>query len=285
MKKLLNKIVLTLLFITSFLVSFNGINIYADEKKIELEGVYKHPITGVIEDSGGEANQALGQSMVEQLLTENATYNSDSKYGSIIEFDLKMMDSISDVGFSIQKSGENSFKEVKHGQKNIDEETIRFQIPIDSTDTIIRATCFVKPMGRSVIFYIYFPNEINTQNQNNNEGDVLDKQKSNNGLIIGGPDIVDTDNNEKENNEDLSKNQNYQNYQIDESVWKSLAMLIFSVLILSGITILLIFILIKKIFFNNDNKKSNIKKEIFDFKEEEFEEMDLEFDWEDEYEN
>ena len=271
------------LFLVMILFSINTLQVNAQVQNVELEGGYRHPSTGTIEDSGGEASFALGQSMVDKMVVPQATYNPNSEYGSIIEFQMKMMDSISQVTLEVQEPG-SDFTQVKHGQKSIDSTTAQFQVPVNNPNAVIKATCFVKPMGRSVVFFIYPKGEVAntaTGNSNNNT------DTSNNlGLIIGGPGI--TDKNQEDTSTAVTDKDNNQNakpgYVIDESVWITLAMLIFSIIVFIGAFVVIVCIIVRKLSGKSSSKK-NINRKMFDISEDEkyiHDEMDLDFDlvWE-----
>lgn len=49
---------------------------------------YRHPSTGVIEDSGGEGSYVLGQSMTESALNKNALVEIDSSGNTWVQYDL-----------------------------------------------------------------------------------------------------------------------------------------------------------------------------------------------------
>lgn len=120
---------------------------------------YKHPITGVIEDAGN--NEGLGQSMTESVLSSSALVektNSGKFYATVRIF---LTDNISEVKFFTQKRGETSFKSVSATlmQENMGGtycSDYRFAIPAE--DAIVKASFYVTPMGRDVIFYFDFSN-------------------------------------------------------------------------------------------------------------------------------
>lgn len=120
---------------------------------------YKHPVTGVIEDSGN--NEGLGQSMTESVLNSKALIektDSGKLYATVRIF---LTDNISDIKFWTQKRGASSFQSVSATlmQENIGGvycSDYRFQIPAE--DAIVKASFYVTPMGRDVIFFFDFSN-------------------------------------------------------------------------------------------------------------------------------
>lgn len=119
---------------------------------------YKHPVTGVIEDSGGENSQVLGQSMTESALYPEALIEVDPNGKMFATIRLKLMDNIENPTFKVQSRGDSGFKDVSYDIMKEDfsknQSDFRFEIP--NENCIIRATFYVVPMGRDVIFYIDF---------------------------------------------------------------------------------------------------------------------------------
>lgn len=126
----------------------------AEEYTVDLQGYYAHPITGVIEDSGGEANAALGQSMVEGVVESVGLLETDLNENQYLAFTFHLMDSISDVSIQIQGSSSDLWTDVT--PEIVAEATDRksFIVPVPTQSTILRVSLFVKPMGRSVVFFM-----------------------------------------------------------------------------------------------------------------------------------
>ena len=288
------KIISTFLILTTFFANTSLIN--AQPQDIELVGGYKHPSTGIIADSGGESGYALGQSMVDKIVDKNGVYDSQSSYGSIMEFQLSMMDSMSEVSFEVQENAKSDFKPVDHGQQKVSDTVSKFQVPVNSSGAIIKATCFVAPMGRSVIFFISANGQQQTQGlTTENDTTNTNTDTSNNlGLIIGGPGITDKNNEEvvgqaQDNNTDGNKDIQ-SGYIIDDSVWITLFMLIFSSIVLVGALVILVYIMFSSIFKRNKPKRNKIRKDTFDLLENDeddyHDDINLDFDteWEDSHE-
>ena len=64
---------------------------------------YKHTVTGVIEESGGEGSAVLGQSMTESALYNKALAEVDNKGTKYITVHLKLMDYIENPKYEIDK--------------------------------------------------------------------------------------------------------------------------------------------------------------------------------------
>ena len=111
---------------------------------------YKHPVTGKVEDSGGEGSAVLGQSM-----TDSATYNKalvevDPSGNTFITVRLKLMDNIQDPKFQVDGKAVSS----ELMQEDYTANTADFRMKVNSENSIIRCNMYVVPMGREVIFFI-----------------------------------------------------------------------------------------------------------------------------------
>ena len=119
-----------------------------------VHGWYRHPVSGVIEDSGGEASYALGQSMVDSLVTPDGLLEegADGSYYLSVRFNL--MDNVSEVKLSAQKPGDTSWTPTGFESTGKGDDQEDFRIAVPAKDAIVRAECFVDAMGRSVVFYL-----------------------------------------------------------------------------------------------------------------------------------
>lgn len=111
---------------------------------------YKHPVTGVIEDSGGEGSAVLGQSMTESALYNKALVEVDNKGTTYITVRLKLMDNIETPEFEVDgKSVSASLM-----QEDYTENTADYRMKVPSEKSIIKCSMYVVPMGRQVKFFI-----------------------------------------------------------------------------------------------------------------------------------
>ena len=101
---------------------------------------YKHPTTGVIEDSGGEGSYVLGQSMTDSALNKAALVEVDSSGATWVTIRLNLMDGSSVSATLMQEDYSNN--------------TADYRMRVNSENSIIRCNMYVIPMGREVIFYI-----------------------------------------------------------------------------------------------------------------------------------
>lgn len=111
---------------------------------------YKHPVTGVIEDSGGEGSAVLGQSMTESALYNKALVEVDNKGTTYITVRLKLMDNIENPEFEVDgKSVSASLM-----QEDYSENTADYRMKVPSEKSVIKCSMYVVPMGRQVKFFI-----------------------------------------------------------------------------------------------------------------------------------
>ena len=111
---------------------------------------YKHPTTGVIEDSGGEGSYVLGQSMTDSALNKAALVEVDSSGATWITIRLNLMDNIQSPAFQVDGSSVSATLM----QEDYSNNTADYRMRVNSENSIIRCNMYVIPMGRDVIFYI-----------------------------------------------------------------------------------------------------------------------------------
>ena len=111
---------------------------------------YRHPTTGVIEDSGGEGSYVLGQSMTDSALNKAALVEVDSSGATWITIRLNLMDNIQSPTFQVDGSSVSATLM----QEDYTNNTADYRMRVNSENSIIRCNMYVIPMGREVIFYI-----------------------------------------------------------------------------------------------------------------------------------
>lgn len=120
---------------------------------------YSHPVTGEIEDSGGESSYATGQGMVSGVLgtTGMLEVTGDGRY--YLTFRMSLMDYTTNQSFTVQKKGDTGWSETAIGVTATGEDengtTADVCVQVPQKDCIVRGTMYVEPMGRDVIFYLY----------------------------------------------------------------------------------------------------------------------------------
>lgn len=111
---------------------------------------YKHPVTGKVEDSGGESSSVLGQSMTESATYRKALVEVDADGSTYVTVRLKLMDNIQNPEFRVDGSPVSATPM----QEDLNKHTADYRMKVKSESSVIRCTMYVVPMGRQVIFYI-----------------------------------------------------------------------------------------------------------------------------------
>lgn len=111
---------------------------------------YRHPQTGVIEDSGGDGSAVLGQSMTDSATYKQALVEVDSSGNIFVTVRLQLMDNIQNPTFQVDGSPVTA--EVM--QEDYSNNTADYRMKVNSENSVIRCNMYVIAMGRSVIFYI-----------------------------------------------------------------------------------------------------------------------------------
>lgn len=118
---------------------------------------YEHPNTGVIEDAGGSSSAALGQSMAEGVVGPRALVEVDAAGETYVTLRLGMADQVGDVSFSYDADGTGSSYEETAAEvtgEDADENTADYRFAVADSESVIRCSLFVTPMGRSVVFFV-----------------------------------------------------------------------------------------------------------------------------------
>ncbi|MBR0398725.1 MAG: hypothetical protein IJI10_10725 [Eubacterium sp.] len=120
---------------------------------------YRHPVSGEIEDSGGEAAYATGQGMVEGCVSTAGMLEVTDSGRMYLTMRLSLVDYTSDHAFQVQNWGDSGWTDPPIGitgegsDKNGKTWDITMEVP--SEQCVVRGTMMVTPMGRSVIYYFY----------------------------------------------------------------------------------------------------------------------------------
>ena len=143
-KLLISTLLLSLLF------AFTSTFAYTQEI-YKATPYYIHPVTGVIEDAGN--NPGIGQGMTENVLNPQALVETTDDGRIFLSVRYNLANYIKNESFAVQNYGDNSFYSVTAEVTGKTEETRDYRFEIPSKNVIVRATFFVGPMGRDVIFY------------------------------------------------------------------------------------------------------------------------------------
>lgn len=238
----------------------------AQEGTVEAYGLYAHPYTGIIEDSGGESSSALGQSMVDNMVGQEAYLENDESGQLYVTFTFSLMNSISEVGFVTQDKDETKWNEVEYQVVSEGDDITTFRIPLEATSSVVRATCFVEPMGRSVVFYIVFNQSGVAQvvSVTNDPSEALDGTT---GLIVAN----DTDAIEEEEVEEAIVINDGENLVLGNGFWMHAFMLLVSVNVLTVLLIMVLYFSLKNIFKEREERNAKAFQVIDDTYEEEVE--------------
>lgn len=120
---------------------------------------YIHPVTGVIEDPGN--NPGIGQGMTENVVCPQALVETTDDGRIFLSVRYNLANYIKNETFAVQNYGDNSFYSVPAEVTGKTAETRDYRFEIPSKNVIVRATFFVGPMGRDVIFYYTISDLVN----------------------------------------------------------------------------------------------------------------------------
>ena len=136
--------------------------VYAQSGKIytcNITRCYSHPVTGVIEDSGGESSYATGQGMVESAVGTTGMLEITDGGDYYLTIRMSMMDYTTGHSFLVQKVGDSDWMSTTVTQVSSATDsngtTTDFRILVPSESCVVRCSMNVTPMGRDVIFYFY----------------------------------------------------------------------------------------------------------------------------------
>lgn len=166
---------------------------------------YRNPLTGKIEDSGGEDSEVLGQSMTESATDTKALVEVDSNGNTYITVRLKLMDNIQNPTFKVDGSSVSA----SLMQEDYSANTADYRMKVASENSVIRCSMYVVPMGRDVIFFI------TVSNLKSGSGDFVTSITVNNNKSNNNSNNANSSNNSYSNNN--SGNNNNSSYEPAES--------------------------------------------------------------------
>lgn len=120
---------------------------------------YRHPVTGVIEDSGGESSYATGQGMVEGCIYTTGIMEVTESGEYYLTIRMSLIDYTSNQSFWVQNVGDSGWSSPAMGvtgngsDNNGTTADVCMQVP--SENCVVRVSMYVSPMGRDVVFYLY----------------------------------------------------------------------------------------------------------------------------------
>lgn len=235
-----------------------------EDYTVSVHGMYRHPESGKIEDSGGESSYALGQSMVESVVDSVGLLQaSDGTWVLSLRFHL--MDSISKVSLTVQESGKTNWSETDVQETGSGEETKDFCVLLPAKQSVIRAECFVDVMGRSVVFYITYDNLTTGNTTDFREIPFVEKKP------------------EAQDKEMVSSGGKAADIILDDSFWRVVFSVSFGAAFCAGGVLLVMWALIRSLM-DSRKKKREDRLRRFDFVDNEDLNDDFILDFEDETE-
>ena len=172
--KLKNKILaafMTLTLAITMMAGFPAIKVQAASGTVytcTINRCYAHPVTGVIEDSGGESSYATGQGMVEGCVYSNGILEVTDDGAYYLTIRMSLMDYTSGHSFQVQNVGDSGWSTpseigVTGNGSDSNGTTADVCMRVPSENCVVRGSMYVEPMGRDVIFYVY-PSDYNEGN-------------------------------------------------------------------------------------------------------------------------
>ena len=154
---------MTLALAVTMIAGFPAIKAYAASGSVytcAINRCYAHPVTGVIEDSGGESSYATGQGMVEGCVYSNGILEVTDDGAYYLTIRMSLMDYTSGHSFQVQNVGDSGWStpsEIGITGNGTDSNgtTADVCMRVPSENCIVRGAMYVEPMGRDVIFYLY----------------------------------------------------------------------------------------------------------------------------------
>ena len=156
--KILSAIMTCVLAIT-LMAGFPAVKAYAASGTVyscTINRCYAHPVTGVIEDSGGESSYATGQGMVEGCVYSNGILEVSDDGAYYLTIRMSLMDYTSGHSFQVQNVGDSGWSTpseigITGNGSDSNGTTADVCMRVPSENCIVRGEMYVEPMGRNVI--------------------------------------------------------------------------------------------------------------------------------------
>lgn len=121
---------------------------------------YANPVTGAIEDSAGQSNVALAESMTTGCTYPAALVEKDTAGNTFVTLRFKLADQMGAMSFWADNGGDGAFSAVEAAQMQVDSANNtadwRFQVPSETSN--IRVSMYVNPMSRAVVYFVQLAN-------------------------------------------------------------------------------------------------------------------------------
>lgn len=194
--KILSAIITFTLAIT-LMAGFPAVKAYAASGTVyscTINRCYAHPVTGVIEDSGGESSYATGQGMVEGCVYSNGILEVTDDGAYYLTIRMSLMDYTSGHSFQVQNVGDSGWSTpseigITGNGSDSNGTTADVCMRVPSENCVVRGSMYVEPMGRDVIFYLY---PSNYSEGNNTDMNATMVTESSNGTAAESSDSSDS---------------------------------------------------------------------------------------------
>lgn len=149
-------------FALTVMIAFFTVSAHAETGTVyscTINRSYSNPVTGEVEDSGGESSYATGQGMVEGAVYASGLMEVTDSGNYYLTIRMSLIDYTSNQSFSVQNVGDSGWSGTgiavtgNGSDNNGTTSDICMQVP--SENCLIRVSMYVSPMGRDVVFYIY----------------------------------------------------------------------------------------------------------------------------------
>lgn len=179
--KILSAIMTCVLAIT-LMAGFPAVKAYAASGTVyscAINRCYAHPVTGVIEDSGGESSYATGQGMVKGCVYGNGILEVTDDGAYYLTIRMSLMDYTSGHSFQVQNVGDSGWSTpseigITGNGSDSNGTTADVCMRVPSENCVVRGSMYVEPMGRDVIFYLYPSNYSEGNNTDMNATMVIE---------------------------------------------------------------------------------------------------------------
>ncbi len=123
---------------------------------------YANPVTGAIEDSAGQSNVALAESMVTGCTYPAALVEKDTAGNTFVTLRFKLADQMGAMTFWADNAGDGAFAEVEATQMQTstvgDTAVADWRFQVSSETSNIRVSMYVNPMSRAVVYFVQLAN-------------------------------------------------------------------------------------------------------------------------------
>lgn len=113
---------------------------------------YRNPLTGAIEDSGGDSKEDLGQSMAQSTVSSVGLVEIDASGNVYATYRINNASAMSSISFSTSAGG------VFYGVSAVNTNTVGnsadYRIKVPYAGAPVKCAIYIAPMGREVIFFM-----------------------------------------------------------------------------------------------------------------------------------